>query len=172
MSWLTGNQIKEEVETGGIVIEPFNTSNINPNSYNYTISPVILKNIDEIIDVKSIDSYEKITMTDKGYILEPGECYLGCTNEIFGTNKFACLVTGRSSIGRKFITNHVTAALIDQGFKGTITLEITVTKRTRIYPNITFGQIFWFTTFGEALLYQGKYQNQINPEPSKIYLDL
>ena len=46
--------------------------------------------------------------------------------EVFGSDVYASLVTGRSSVGRKFVTNHITAGLIDQGFVGTITLEIVV----------------------------------------------
>lgn len=169
--WLTGLEIAKQVETGGIMIYPFNFDQLNPNSYNYGLSPILKRNIDDIIDLKAKDNYEIIRIPEEGYILEPGECYLGSTNEIFGSDEFASLVTGRSSIGRKFITNHITAGLIDQGFFGNITLEIVAMKKTRVYPNIRFGQIFWYTTYGDPYLYKGKYQGQDSPEESKIYMD-
>ena len=85
---------------------------------------------------------------------------------------YASLVTGRSSVGRKFVTNHITAGLIDQGFIGNITLEIVVFKRTRVYPGMKFGQIFWFTTAGAPYLYDGKYQGQSGPTLSRLRVDL
>lgn len=142
---------------------------INPNSYNYHLGDKLLRLKNEIFDLKEKDEYEEIIIPEKGLVLYPGECYLGTTVEKFGSNVYAALITGRSSIGRKFITNHVTAGLIDQGFYGNITLEITVNRPTKVYPGIVFGQIFWFTVCGTPLLYNGKYQNQHNPTISRIY---
>ncbi len=93
------------------------------------------------------------------------------TDELFGSKKFASLITGRSSVGRKFITNHFCAGLIDQGFYGRITLEIAVVKPTIVYPRMLFGQIFWFSVLGKARLYSGKYQGQDEPTNSKLHLD-
>jgi len=166
--WLTGNEIIKNVKEKRIVIEPFDSKNVNPNSYNYFLDNKIKRITNQIIDLGKEDEYEELTIEPQGLQLLPGECYLGATKEIFGSNYYASLVTGRSSIGRKFITNHITAGLIDQGFFGKITLEITVQKPTIVYTNIAFGQIFWFTTKGEPLLYCGKYQNQCEATPSRI----
>lgn len=125
-----------------------------------------------MIDIKIPDEYETIEIPESGYVLSPGECYLGSTQEVFGSPIYASLITGRSSIGRKFLTNHITAGLIDQGFIGNITLEIVAHKPTKIYPGIEFGQIFWFTTFGYPFLYQGKYQNQYGPTISRFHEDV
>lgn len=169
--WLTGNEIIKEYKSGKIFISDFDESRINSNSYNYRLGKTLRRLTSEVIDLKDEDSYEEIVIPEEGYVLMPGQCYLGATVEIFGSEFYASLVTGRSSIGRKFITNHVTAGLIDQGFKGTITLEITVTKPTRVYPEIPFGQIFWFVTKGDARLYSGKYQGQMEPTLSQIKKD-
>jgi deoxycytidine triphosphate deaminase len=126
----------------------------------------------EVIDIRRPDEFEDLSVSEDGLLLYPGECYLGCTVEQFGSDYYAALITGRSSIGRKFITNHVTAGLIDQGFYGRITLEITVQKVTRIYPGMVFGQIFWFTAVGEITLYQGKYVGQVSPTGSRAHLDV
>lgn len=167
--WLSGNEIKIQVKKKRIVIEPFNEDMINPNSYNYHLGNKILRLKNEVLDIKEKDEYEELTISEEGLILYPGECYLGVTMEKFGSDAYASLITGRSSIGRKFLTNHVTAGLIDQGFFGNITLEIIVNRPTRVYPGIAFGQIFWFTVCGSALLYNGKYQNQNTPTISQIY---
>lgn len=169
--WLAGATIETEVMSGKIVIEPFLHECLNPNSYNYHLNKHLKRLTSNIIDCKKEDEFEEILIPREGYILEPGECYLGTTKEVFGSKYYASLITGRSSVGRKFITNHVTAGLIDQGFKGQITLEIVVQKRTRIYPLIRFGQIFWFTVVGEADLYNGKYQHQSYPTTSRLHDD-
>jgi dCTP deaminase len=166
--WLTGNKIKEEVENGNITIKGFDESKINSNSYNYSLGNKLLKITNDIIDLRKPDQVEEIIIPEDGYLLEPGECYLGSTIETFGSNVYASLVTGRSSIGRKFVTNHITAGLIDQGFFGEVTLEISCIKPTRIYANIEFGQIFWFETSGGPLLYKGSYQDQSGPKISKL----
>jgi len=169
--WLTGFEIENAIENQTIIIEPFFEGNLNPNSYNYHLGSTIKRITNEVIDMKGEEYFEEIIIPEKGYLLKPGECYLGTTYEIIGSDLYASLITGRSSVGRKFVTNHITAGLIDQGFIGNITLEITVIKPTIIYPLIQFGQIFWYTTVGKPKLYNGKYQNQLGPTISRLYLD-
>ena len=169
--WLTGTEIIRQVELDRIKITQFNRRQVNPNSYNYRLHSMIRRLTNEIIDVRSPDEFEDMLIPADGLLLHPGECYLGCTAEQFGSDYYAALITGRSSVGRKFITNHVTAGLIDQGFHGHITLEITVQRPTRVYPEMVFGQIFWFTVIGEAMLYRGKYVEQVSPTGSKAHLD-
>ncbi|GAA0896209.1 dCTP deaminase [Virgisporangium aurantiacum] len=170
--WLTGKKIHEEVMAERIVIDPYRSSHLNPNSYNYRLSSHLRMLTSDVVDCRGEDEYRDITIPDDGFILEPGECYLGATMETFGSDVYASLVTGRSSIGRKFITNHITAGLIDQGFRGVITLEIVAFKRTRVYPGMRFGQIFWFTTSGAPYLYDGRYQGQSEPTPSRLAQDV
>lgn len=169
--WLTGNEIGNQVRAGRIQISPFTETALNPNSYNYRLGATIRRLSSPIIDLRKEDEYETLGIPEEGLVLMPGECYLGCTVESFGSEHFAALVTGRSSIGRKFITNHITAGLIDQGYFGKITLEITVQKPTRVYVNAMFGQIFWFTSVGTATLYAGKYVGQMLPTSSRAHLD-
>jgi dCTP deaminase len=170
--WLTGSAIMESVKTGDIVISPFSENAVNPNSYNYTLGHSVLRLTSDEIDLLAPDDFEKLPIPEDGLVLMPGECYLGHTDEVFGSNMFASLVTGRSSIDRKFITNHVTAGLIDVGFFGQITLEIVVQKPTRVYGGIPFGQIFWFSLCGPpSPLYTGKYQGQAGPTQSRMALD-
>lgn len=169
--WLTGAEIERQRERGRIVIDPFEPSALNPNSYNYTLHPSLKRLTDLVIDLKSEDNWEELEITESGLRLEPGECYLGSTNEQLGSGWYPSLITGRSSIGRKFITNHVTAGLVDVGFLGRITLEITVTKPTVVYAHIPFGQIFWFSSMGLLRQYSGRYQAQARSTPSRLHLD-
>jgi dCTP deaminase len=170
--WLTGSRIRDAVGSGEITIAPFDEAALNPNSYNYTLGASILRLVSTEIDLLQDEQYEEMRLPDCGLVLEPGECYLGHTAETFGSRLFASLITGRSSVGRKFVTNHITAGLIDVGFYGQITLEITVQRPTRVYPDIPFGQIYWFSLHGNAdSQYRGKYQSQSGPTPSKLHVD-
>lgn len=170
--WLSGTMIKCAVVAGEITIDPFSAGQINPNSYNYSLGVRLKRVTSDVIDLRMPDEFEDIEISEDGTTLSPGECYLGHTAEIFGSEVYAALVTGRSSIGRKFITNHITAGLIDVGFLGEITLEITVQKPTVVYPGVLFGQIFWFSVVGETSpQYEGKYQRQTGPTGSRMFLD-
>lgn len=170
--WLTGDEITKQRSVGRIYISPFSVSMVNPNSYNYRLGRLVQRLTNPIIDLKSEDVFESVVLKDDGFTLLPGECYLCHTEEIFGSDFYASLVTGRSSIGRKFVTNHITAGLVDIGFFGQITLEVTVQRPTIVYPGVPFGQIFWFTASGELLpKYQGKYQYQWGPVASRLSME-
>ena len=46
---LTGEEIIKEVENGNIVIDPFDKNNINPNSYNLTLSDELIVYTDDLL---------------------------------------------------------------------------------------------------------------------------
>lgn len=179
MAWLTGKEIEKQVGVGRIFIDPFNRSQVNPNSYDYRLSPgikILLANnvIEgiECVDPKKEMEFRELIIGEEGLVLMPGLGYLASTIERFGSDYYASLCTGKSSVGRLFLQNHACAGLIDQGFFGHITLEITVTLPVVVYPRMRIGQIFWFESVGEALLYSGKYMNQDQSLPSQIYKDI
>lgn len=179
MGWLTGKELKKQVKRGKIKIEPFDPKLCNPNSYDYRLGEILrIIKFNSIFDgVPCIDprlpmKYEEIKIPKSGFLLLTENAYLGSTIEKFGSDYYASLVTGKSSIGRLFIKNHACAGLIDQGFFNHITLEITAKLPTLIFPGMRFGQIFWFESIGECALYKGKYNIGDNAaEPSKIRFD-
>ncbi len=179
MSWLTGKEILKQTTLGKITIQPLDTSSVNPNSYDYHLAPnlkILLPNSNtgkiKFLDPKKPSLYKDVKIGKNGYILMPGVQYLGHTVEVFGSTLYASLCTGKSSIGRLFIHNHICAGLIDIGFLGHITLEIICQIPVRVYPNMRFGQIFWFTPEGNLTQYSGKYTNGNAAQPSLIYQDL
>lgn len=179
MSWLTGGEIKKQYKKGRIRIETFNEEQLNPNSYDYRLGNLLRRlipnsSVDGVlcIDPRKDMKYEEIIIPETGYLLRTEHAYLGHTMEKFGSDHYASLVTGKSSIGRLFVKNHACAGLIDQGFYNYITLEITAKLPTIIFPGMRFGQIFWFESVGECELYDGKYGKCDNAaHPSKIILD-
>ena len=155
---------KEAIDNGDIQITPFNPENINPNSYNLTLSPILKVYDDKVLDAHKKNKTNRIIIPASGLILQPGELYIGATNEITLTDKYIPVISGRSTIGRLGISVHVTAGFGDVGFKGTWTLEITAVKKVRIYPNDEICQIYWFTPAGDTdVKYDGRYQGQIEP---------
>lgn len=181
MAWLTGKEIHKQIKLGRIRVEPFNEKQCNPNSLDYRLAPVlrVLKCNGEVngracIDLRNPMAYDEFEISKEGFLLEPGKAYLGSTVEKIGSDFYPSLVTGKSSLGRLFIENHVCAGLIDIGFFNHVTLEIKAQLPTLIFPNMRFGQAFWFESVGEYALYKGKYGDTHGSniaEPSKAYLD-
>ena len=169
---LTGDKIREEVENGHIEITPFDKRRINTNSYNLTMNKLLLTYNDEIIDFKKKNPTKKIYIPENGLVLQPNVLYIGRTNEECWTDKYIPMLNGRSSIGRLGICVHVTAGFGDIGWRGTWTLEITAVKPVRIYPDIEFCQVSYFTPYGDTdIQYDGRYQNQVDPTASKSNLN-
>lgn len=179
MGWLTGCEIKKQYKSGKIKIETFQEEQLNPNSYDYRLGNFLRRLVPNssahgvpCIDPRVEMKYEEIVIPETGYLLLTEHAYLGYTMEKFGSEHYASLVTGKSSIGRLFIKNHACAGLIDQGFFNHITLEITAKIPALVFPGMRFGQIFWFESVGECDLYGGKYGTCDNrAHPSKIILD-
>lgn len=179
MGWLTGKEVVKQVRLGRIKIDPFDEGQVNPNSYDYRLAPIlrVLECNSAYRGIPCIDprlkmKYREIRIPKSGYLLQVEHAYLGSTMERFNSNFYAANVTGKSSIGRLFIKNHACAGLIDQGFFNNITLEITAKMPTLVFPYMRFGQIFWFESVGECQLYRGKYGRGSNvARPSKIHLD-
>lgn len=169
---LTGEMIDAEVAAGAIEISDYDKSRINPNSYNLTLNKNLLVYDEEVLDFKRKNKTKKIVIPSTGLVLQPNVLYIGRTNEVCYTDKYIPMLNGRSSIGRLGICVHVTAGFGDIGWKGTWTLEIVAFKPVRIYPDIEFCQVSYFTPYGDTdIQYDGRYQGQIDATPSKSSLD-
>ena len=57
---LTGSAIDECVRNGEIIIEPYNSENLNPNSYNFHLGDYLIVYKNEILDPKIKQETEKI----------------------------------------------------------------------------------------------------------------
>ena len=169
---LTGEKILEEIKNGRIEMNPFDPAKINPNSYNLTLNNTLLVYQDEVLDYKKQNPTNKILIPDNGLILYPGQLYLGSTNEETYTKYYIPMLNGRSSIGRLGITIHITAGFGDIGFRGKWTLEITVARKVKVYPNMEICQQCWFIPAGKTTIqYEGRYQNQDDVTASRSNLE-
>ncbi len=136
-------EIRKAVETEEIGIMPFDPGQLQPVSYDLTLSVNILVPRDDVhtIETAPWDDYDPGTKyygrvpswhqhtrgraIPGGYGLRHGEFILGSTREeISLPAHYAARVEGKSSLGRLGIQVHITAGFIDPGFNGQITLEI------------------------------------------------
>ena len=178
---LTDSKIRERCEKENLIY-PFNNSQLQPCSYDVTLSESIIRYTGSgIIDasLRTLSNhleYYKFSMNEDGYILDPGEFILGSTNEyITLPDNLAARYEGKSSMGRIGLASHITAGFIDPGFSGTITLEIKNENnhQIRIKPNMPIGQFCFFETYSVERPYGSEaldshYQGQIGTTPSAI----
>ena len=168
---LSGKEIQRHIGKE-IIIEPFDQSRVNPNSYNLTLHNELLVYENHELDMKKLNPTKRITIPEEGLVLEPNRLYLGRTNEFTKTEGFVPMLEGRSSTGRLGRFIHVTAGFGDVGFAGYWTLEIFCIQPIRIYPNAEICQIYYHSIEGDYEPYKsGKYQNNTDIQPSLMYKD-
>ena len=169
---LSGKEIHQQVENGTISIDPFNSGQLNPNSYNLRLHSDLLVYNSDVLDMKEKNSTSPLTIPDEGLLLEPQKLYLGRTIERTATDKYVPMLEGRSSVGRLGLFIHITAGFGDIGFDGFWTLEIFCVQPIRIYADLEICQIFYHTIDGDYDLYQSKkYQSNKGVQPSMLYKD-
>ena len=168
---LSGKEIQRHIGKE-IIIEPFDQSRVNPNSYNLTLHNELLVYENHELDMKKLNPTKRITIPEEGLVLEPNRLYLGRTNEFTKTEGFVPMLEERSSTGRLGLFIHVTAGFGDVGFAGYWTLEIFCIQPIRIYPNAEICQIYYHSIEGDYEPYKsGKYQNNTDIQPSLMYKD-
>jgi dCTP deaminase len=161
---LTGHEIQKQVTQGNIVINPFSSDQINPNSYNYRIG-------DEIIEfsyVNGVKLKRNLRMPPEGYLLRPHTIYLASTYEVLGSRKYAMSLIGRSSLGRLGLFLQVSANLGHTGSSHKWTLELVSTRPFVVYPNMKVGQISFWTNKGDLVLYHEGYSRFNLPTVSRL----
>jgi dCTP deaminase len=159
---LTGPAIKSAVKSGDVALEPFDETDLNPNSYNYHLAESLL------VLGSGGKALVKVLMPSEGYVLKPGRVYLGATLERIGSDRYVTLLLGRSSIGRLGIFLNVTADLGHLGSCSHWTLELTVVQPVRVYPKMKIGQVsFWLTDDSSSHRYDGRYHRDSQPVPNR-----
>lgn len=169
---LSGNEIIKNLGTN-IIIEPFVSENVNPNSYNLRLHNELMIYEEDILDASKKNKTKSIIIPSDGYVLQPGQLYLARSLEYTETHGFIPILQGRSSIGRLGVTVHVTAGFGDVGFCGYWTMQLTCIKPTKIYPQMKICQIYYQTILGDFEEYSSqKYQNSSSIQASRLYEEL
>ena len=168
---LSGHEIQHRLGDD-ILIEPFEASHLNPNSYNLTLHDELMIYEEVVLDMAKANRVRRIHIPEEGMVLSPNQLYLGRTVEHTVTHNLVPQIEGRSSVGRLGLFVHVTAGFGDVGFSGYWTLEIFAVQPVRIYPNIPICQIFYHEVAGQLSEYCSKYQHNHDIQPSLLFEEL
>ena len=169
---LSGNEIKQQLGRN-ILIEPFDESRLNPNSYNLSLHDELLVYEEVVLDMRKSNRVERIRIPEDGLVLTPNQLYLGRTVERTETHNLVPMIEGRSSIGRLGLFVHVTAGFGDVGFCGYWTLEMFAVQPVKIYPGVPICQIFFHQIVGDITEYASdKYQHNHDIQPSLLFREL
>jgi dCTP deaminase len=178
---LSDRTIREQIEAGRIVIDPFDPACVQPSSVDLHVDGefrVFRNNRYPFIDVKQEQDLTELVEVkpDEAFILHPGEFVLGSTLErVAIPDDLVARLEGKSSLGRLGLLIHSTAGYVDPGWDGYLTLELSNVANLpiTIYPGMKIGQISFFqlttaadTPYGGA---GSKYQGQRGPTASRIH---
>jgi dCTP deaminase len=159
---LTDTQILEAIDRGDIVITPFDKGCLGTNSYDVHLAKYLAVYKDQTLDAKLHNQIKHFEIGPEGFVIEPGEIYLGVTEEYTETHSAVPFLEGKSSVGRLGIDIHATAGKGDVGYCNTWTLEISCVKPVRIYAGMPIGQLIYFAV-------NGPIQNMYNKKPGAKY---
>jgi dCTP deaminase len=181
---LSDLDIRKGIESGRIVIDPFDPASIQPSSVDLHVDNrfrVFANSRYPYIDVKKempgLTEVVEVGEPDP-FILHPGEFVLGSTLERIGIpDDMVARLEGKSSLGRLGLLIHSTAGYVDPGWDGYLTLELSNVANLpiTIYPRMKIGQISFFrlTTPAErpygSTGTKSKYQGQRGPTASRFF---
>src|SRR3954452_20124154 len=183
---LSDRSIRQEIEDGRIVIDPYEERLVQPSSVDVRVDrrfrvfcnfryPFIhvRQPMDELTEAGELDGEEP-------FILHPGEFVLGQTLErVTLPDDLVARLEGKSSLGRLGLLIHSTARFIAPGLGGTITLELSnvATLPITIYHGMPIGQISFMRMDAPVEHPYGadenssKYQGQAEPTASRYFLN-
>ena len=148
---LSDSSITEEMKNNSITIEPFNPAYLKANGYDVHLGSKLGVYDDLDFDCKAEPTLRLFDIERNGFVLQPGELYLGVTKELIGSKVHIPYIDGKSSLGRLGMMVHITAGAADSGWNGPFTLEIMVAKPTRVYADMPIGQVRFQCVHGEVL---------------------
>ena len=113
--FLSGEKIKQAIESKKLFITPFSEDNLKLVSYTFTLSNKLLNPL----------SNTDIILSDAGYLLKPGEFVIGKTHEYINlNNKYLCILGTRSKLAQQGIDALLSSTIAEPDTNGQFTLEI------------------------------------------------
>ena len=181
---LSDRDIRKEIESGRVVIDPFESVMIQPSSIDVRIDRYyrVFENhryphIDPMVEQADLTRLVEPD-GDEPFILHPGEFVLASTYEVVTLpDDVAARLEGKSSLGRLGLLTHSTAGFIDPGFSGHVTLELSnvATLPIKLWSGMKIGQLCFFrlsspaeNPYGSAK-YGSRYQGQRGPTASRSF---
>ncbi|NGO72832.1 dCTP deaminase [Streptomyces boncukensis] len=183
---LSDKDIRAEVDTGRVRIEPYDPAMVQPSSIDVRLDRYfrVFENhryphIDPAVEQADLTRLIE-TEGDEPFILHPGEFVLASTYEVVTLPEdVASRLEGKSSLGRLGLLTHSTAGFIDPGFSGHVTLELSnvATLPMKLWPGMKIGQLCMFRLTSPAEHPYGsarcgsRYQGQRGPTPSRSFVN-
>lgn len=183
---LSDRDIRTEITSGRVVIEPFEEAMIQPSSVDVRLDKFfrVFENHKYSVIDPSIEQSEltREIVAEEGdhFILHPGEFVLASTYEVITLpDDIAGRLEGKSSLGRLGLLTHSTAGFIDPGFSGHITLELSNVANlpVKLFPGMKIGQLCLIRLtspaehpYGSAI-YASRYQGQRGPTASRSFMN-
>ncbi|MET8141564.1 dCTP deaminase [Sphaerisporangium sp. NPDC005288] len=183
---LSDRDIRGEIESGRVKIDPLDMVMIQPSSIDVRLDRYfrVFENhryphIDPAVEQPELTRLVEPD-GEEPFILHPGEFVLASTYEVIGLpDDIASRLEGKSSLGRLGLLTHSTAGFIDPGFEGHVTLELSnvATLPIKLWPGMKIGQLCMFRLsspaehpYGSAK-YGSRYQGQRGPTPSRSFMN-
>jgi len=174
---LSDAKIRAEMGRGRIVIRPFRPDCLGTNSYDVHLGPYLAVYRQGALDARRENPVREFRIPRDGFVLVPGQLYLGVTEEYTETHGFVPFLEGKSSVGRLGIDIHSTAGKGDEGFCNYWTLEMSVKIPVRVYRGMPVGQLIYFEISGHvhrsySEKKSAKYRTvSRHPTPSRMFLN-
>ncbi|MHB1296244.1 MAG: dCTP deaminase [Anaerolineae bacterium] len=151
---LSDRSIRERLQSGAIIIEPFDAASLQPASYDLRLDNEFL--VFDAAQVACIDVRKPVSEMmrrihvdeDEAFVLHPGQFALANTREVVGVDdRHVGWLEGKSSLGRLGLVIHATAGFLDPGNRLRMTLELANLGPLpiKLYPGTKVAQI----AFGE-----------------------
>lgn len=183
---LSDRDIRAEVASGRVVLEPFDPAMVQPSSVDVRLDRWfrLFDNhkyavIDPAAEQPELTRLVEVA-PDEPFVLHPGEFVLGSTYEqVTLPDDVAARLEGKSSLGRLGLLTHSTAGFVDPGFSGHVTLELSnvATLPIKLWPGMKVGQLCFFRLSSAAEQPYGstgagsRYQGQRGPTASRSWLN-
>ena len=167
MTVLTRDAIRAELESGRLVITPFDLDQLGAASVDLTLGDEIrvIEDAADPIDVVADSDYREHTRLerlDRPYVLAPGSTIHGITRERIRLPGDLCgFLEGRSRFARLGLMIHVTSAFVQPGVDNRQVLEMSnvAGRPLRIHAGVRLCQLVLMRTEGEAR-YAGRFAMQ------------
>lgn len=128
--FLSDTDIHAAMKKGEIMLDPFNSKQLQPASYDIRLGNTFIVN--DAHSTKAIDPVkgifpktQTVEVEDGGeFVLHPGVSILGYSKEKFGSDQYLIEVNGKSSLARIGLIVHNSASIVNPGHYLNIALEL------------------------------------------------
>jgi dCTP deaminase len=183
---LSDRSIREALASGGLGIEPFDPELVQPASVDLRLARTFLafRTTSGRVSIDPKQPAEELMETvevgpGEPLLLYPRQFVLGSTVErVRIPDDLVARLEGRSSLGRLGIIIHSTAGVVDPGWDGHLTLEISnlAPLAVALYPGMRIAQLSLMRLDSPAEVPYGpargsKYQGDVLPTASRLYRD-